>query len=613
MSSQLALAKELHVSVTGSDQNKGMASKPFRTIFTAAAVAQPGDVITVHGGTYREQVAPPRGGTSDRKRITYQGAPGEKVEIKGSEVVTNWVKVQDDTWKVVLPNAFFGSFNPYSDLIHGDWFNPKGRPHHTGAVYLDGQWLTEAAKLDEVLKPVGPHALWFGQVENGNTTLWAQFKVANPNDRQVEITVRRTVFYPDRPGINYLTVRGFVLRHAATPWAPPTAEQVGLIGTHWSKGWIVENNEISHSKCSGLTLGKYGDQFDNTSANTAEGYVETIERATRNGWNKETIGHHVVRNNLIHDCEQTGICGSLGAVFSQIVSNHIYSIWTQREFTGAEIAGIKIHAAIDTLIQHNRIHLAGRGLWMDWMAQGTRISGNLCYDNDLDDLFVEVDHGPFLVDNNLFLSRVSLSDMSEGGAYAHNLLTGQIVSRPEPRRVTPYHPAHSTTVAGLVDIKGGDDRFYNNIFVGKGESRSSVSKAGNRPETAAGPGLWVYEQRPFPLLTGGNVYCNGARPYAREAQDVTLPAVDPQVRIDEEGQSAYLHLTWERVMRNPATVLVTTELLGKARITGFPYENPDRSPVKVQRDYFGRTRNTTHPTPGPFENLGEGETKLKVW
>ena len=26
-----------------------------------------------------------------------------------------------------LPNAFFGGFNPYSDLIHGDWFNPKGR------------------------------------------------------------------------------------------------------------------------------------------------------------------------------------------------------------------------------------------------------------------------------------------------------------------------------------------------------------------------------------------------------------------------------------------------------------------------------------------------------
>ena len=164
-------------------------------------------------------------------------------------------------------------------------------------------------------------------MDKDHTTLWAQFRGVNPNEQLVEINVRRTVFYPERPGINYITVRGFILRHAATPWAPPTAEQVGLIGTHWSKGWIIENNEISHSRCSGVTLGKYGDGYDNTSANTAEGYVKTIERALKNGWNRETIGHHIVRNNTIHDCEQTGICGSLGGVFSQIVSNHIYNIW----------------------------------------------------------------------------------------------------------------------------------------------------------------------------------------------------------------------------------------------------------------------------------------------
>jgi alpha-N-arabinofuranosidase len=55
-----------------------------------------GDVITVHAGVYRERIAPPRGGASDRKRIVYQAAPGENVEIKGSEVARNWVKVQDD-------------------------------------------------------------------------------------------------------------------------------------------------------------------------------------------------------------------------------------------------------------------------------------------------------------------------------------------------------------------------------------------------------------------------------------------------------------------------------------------------------------------------------------
>lgn len=68
------------------------------------------------------------------------------------------------------------------------------------------------------------------------------------------------MFYPEKPFVNYITVRGFTLSQAATPWVPPTAEQIGLIGTHWSKGWVIEHNEVKHSKCVGITLGKYGDE-----------------------------------------------------------------------------------------------------------------------------------------------------------------------------------------------------------------------------------------------------------------------------------------------------------------------------------------------------------------
>jgi alpha-N-arabinofuranosidase len=119
--------------------------------------------------------------------------------------------------------------------------------------------------------------------------------------------VRQSVFYPSKPGRNFITVKGFILRRAATPWAPPTAEQIGLIGTHWSKGWIIENNVVSHSACAGISLGKYGDEFDNTSQDSAEGYVKTIERAIKRGWSKENIGSHLVRGNRISHCEQAGI------------------------------------------------------------------------------------------------------------------------------------------------------------------------------------------------------------------------------------------------------------------------------------------------------------------
>jgi hypothetical protein len=730
-------AAEFHVAIGGKDSNPGTQGAPLRTIQRGAELAQPGDVITVHEGVYRERINPPRGGGSDASRIVYQAAPGEKVEIKGSEVVKNWVKVQDGVWKVTLPNSFFGGFNPYSDRIHGDWFDAKGRVHHTGAVYLNGQWLVEAVKLDEVLMPAGttpswltragqqhllnvawlrpgaegaaripatgfaakngtrnapcseggecigfiehghwvryervdfgPRAeqleiraaseadggiieiridaangellgtcsvpntggwqswssfqaqikpvsgvrtlclvfrgpkaealnapLWSAQVDASNTTIWGQFPGVNPNEQLVEINARQTVFYPDKPGRNYITVRGFVMRHAATPWAPPTAEQIGLIGTHWSKGWIIENNVISHSICSGISLGKYGDEYDNTSANTAEGYVKTIERGLKRGWNKETIGHHIVRNNTVSHCEQAGIVGSLGPIFSIVTGNIIHDIHVRQLFGGAEMAGIKFHGAIDVEISRNHIYRTCQGLWLDWMAQGTRVSGNLFHDNAWQDVFMEVDHGPFLLDNNVLLSRTGVLSMSEGGAYAHNLIAGRIVLRPELGRATPFHPAHTTAVAGLRNIVGGDDRFYNNVFVG-------------------GDGLAGYDSAKLPAWTEGNVFFKGAKPSKYEKDPLVKADVDPAVKVVEKADGWYLEIKFDNSWIEERTrKLVTTELLGKASIPNLPYERPDGTPIRVDRDYLGKQRSESNPTPGPFENPGAGALTVKV-
>ncbi len=460
-------AKEYHVAKTGNDKNPGTKDKPLLTIQAAANIAQPGDIITVHKGIYRERITPPWGGESDSKRIIYEAEKGETVEIKGSEIIKNWEKLSGTVWKVSIPNSFFGDYNPYSDKIHGDWFNDLGRVHHTGDVYLNGKSLWEMADIEKVKNPVsvkenydpeGSTYTWFCESDNGNTVIYANFHEANPNEELVEINVRKTCFYPEKNNINYLTIRGFRMSHAATQWAPPTAEQIGLIGTNWSKGWIIENNIISDSRCSGVTLGKHGDEFDNTSEDSAEGYVETIHKAEKRGWSKENIGHHIVRNNTIFNCEQTGICGSLGAIFCTIENNDIYNIHIKRQFTGAEMAGIKIHAAIDMLIKNNRVANCNRGLWLDWMAQGTHVTGNLFYNNSSEDLFVEVNHGPFLVDNNLLFSKRSILDCSEGGAYTHNLIAGNIELHPQDR-FTPYHLPHSAELAGLIQTRCGDDRF----------------------------------------------------------------------------------------------------------------------------------------------------------
>ncbi|MBL8231210.1 MAG: right-handed parallel beta-helix repeat-containing protein [Bryobacterales bacterium] len=616
-------AAELHVSPKGNDAHPGTAAKPYRTISAAAQAAQPGDVITIHAGTYRERITPPRGGTSDARRITYQAAPGEVAEIKGSEVVREWKPYQGNVWKVSLPKAFFGTYNPFLDVIEGDWFTDKGRRHHTGAVYLNGAMLLEAATLDAVLQPKPyPDArepaaallAWFTESDAAHTHLYANFQGKNPNTELVEVSVRDSCFYPDQPGRDYITIRGLRLRHAATQWAAPTAEQIGLIGTHWSKGWVIENNVLSDSRCSCLTLGKdratgHNVWTRNPKKDGATHYNEVILRAREAGWSRENIGSHTVRNNVIYNCEQAGIAGSLGAIFSTITGNHIYNVWRHRQFTGAEMGGIKLHGAIDVLIKNNRIHNTGRGLWMDWMAQGTRISTNLLYDNTTDDLFVEVNHGPFLVDNNIFLSSLSLQDWSEGGAYAHNFFGGRIVSRPELNRWTPYHRAHSTALAGVTLTHGGDSRFYNNIFVG-GQPPAATDNA--RTSSISGYGLWVYDTRKFPTYTGGNVYLRGARPHARETGAVELPAATADPRIIEEHGKVYLQFRLDPAIPAGKTVLVTTGLLGKTEVAELPYHDTEGNEIEIRPDYFGKPVADSSRSAGPFGHL-RGDLRVHVW
>jgi len=585
-------AREYHVSVAGSNAYDGTRDAPLRTISAAADRAQPGDVVVVHEGTYRERVTPPRGGTSDQRRIVYRAAEGARVVIKGSEVVEDWERVDENLWTARVPNRLFGETNPYQQELQGHWFYPNGRTHHTGAVYFNGTELGEAASREDVVEADGEAGLWYARVKEQHTVIWARFR-DNPLQAQVEINVRPAVFYPTRPGIDYITVRGFTMRQAATQWAPPTSEQVGLIGTHWSKGWVIEDNVISHSRATGLTLGKYADSLGEEES--AAGYNETIDHALENGWSRENIGHHVVRNNEISHCGQAGIVGSMGGAFSRIEGNEIHDIYQRRTFGGAELAGIKLHGAIDTIIKNNHIYRAFQGVWLDWMSQGTRMTGNLVHDNDRLDLFSEVNHGPYVIDNNLFLSDLALVDMSQGGAFAHNLFAGAIQQEPETTRVTPFHEAHSTRLAGRTDIEGGDNRFHNNIFVDSA-------------------GLDAYDDATRPVQTRGNVFLDGAPPMEEArtpivdddaAPDPVLVSEDGTVQLQFRGDPA-----WKQ---EGAQTLVTTDGLGRAEVTDLPYEQPDGRALKIDADYRGHDRDASTPFPGPFTLPLIEDGRVTVW
>ncbi|WP_010136360.1 DUF1565 domain-containing protein [Ochrovirga pacifica] len=618
-------ATEYHVSKKGKDSNNGSLSTPFLTIQKAATIAKAGDLVIVHGGTYREEVNPIHGGTSNTNRITYQAALNEKVYIKGSEIINNWQPLEKGVWKAEVPNTFFGKFNPYADEVIGDWFDGKKRKHHTGTVYSEGIWMIEAEKKEDVYLPKSKtnkeYTSWFASVNDTTTTIWAQFGTKNPNQTLTEINVRQTVFYPRKPFTNYITISGFHLMHAAPKWAPPTAEQMGLIGTHWSKGWIIENNTITHSINAGVSLGKYGDKYDNSrkaynkvkrkTPGMKSYYIASIERARNEmKWNEKHIGSHIVRNNEIAYCEQVGIVGSMGASFSTIIGNHIHHIHTQRRFAGAEMAGIKFHAPVDMLIKGNRIHHTSLALWLDWMTQGTRVSANLFYKNGMD-LYFEVNHGPYLVDNNICLSPKS-RHLSQGGAFVHNLFVNKWGNWIDYRE-TPYFKPHSTIKVDDHKITIGDDRFMNNIFVGNGNAKDvleTIEKPKKKKTFYFSYGLQCYNFRPQLATTEGNVYFNKALPQDKE-KAIVLDE-NPQYKLTEEKEGVYLtfNISPKKLDNNK---IVNSKKLGKASVTQQRFENKDGSNLVIDQDYLGNKISKKHVYAGPFQHLKKGIQKIKVW
>ena len=263
---------------------------------------------------------------------------------------------------------------------------------------------------------------WCVEHEPQASRIIAHFDGADPNSATIELSVREACIYPKRNGINWVTIHGIECRHAASPWAPPTAEQIGMVGPNWALGWIIEDCHIHHARCSGISLGAPSFVGDNAWTQTGLKHGSQREReivftALHHGWSRETVGSHTIRNCHIHHCEQTGIVGHLGGIASEIRNNHIHHIHANRRYGGHEMAGIKLHAPIDVRIVGNHIHDTVRGIWLDWQAQGARVHNNLLHRNATDDFYIEVSHGPTVVDHNCFLSPTSVKNCSQGTAF----------------------------------------------------------------------------------------------------------------------------------------------------------------------------------------------------
>jgi alpha-N-arabinofuranosidase len=563
-------AREIHVAKTGSDSASGSQTSPFLTINKAASAAQPGDTVTVHTGTYPEWVKPPRGGTSQNERITYRAPSGEKVLIKGSERITNWTDQSNGVWKLELPNSFFGDYNPYALNISGGWLN-YGKWYHRGDVYLNGEAFYEKQTIKEVSEV---EQSWYCQVDDEVTTIWVNFSKANPNVELAEINVRESIFMPQITGLKYITLDGFHFMHAAANWAPPVLElQTGAVGTRMGKHWVIQNCTITNARCVGIILG----------------HAPGVDYS-----DIDAFGDHIIRNNIIRRCGQAGIAGQKGATRSLISGNLIEDTNYRKEFGGWETAAIKFHNSVDTVISGNLIRgvfhqqQGAFGIWIDYANQGIRITRNVIYDTQAATVFLEMNHGPTLVDNNILIGEKVRSN-SEATVFAHNLFVDcGYQYNPDTKRRSAYYTPHTTKTVGTKTGTAQDEMWFNNIFVRKGL---------DDVKDATG------------YKSDYNIFLEGAKKSSFGDEHSIVDSFATGLIHENHPLGVTIQFSMNDAAPSLKTPWIDPEMVGIFSTVGQTIENRYGNPIKVDTDISGKK--FTIPIAGPLADIQQGKNTFE--
>ena len=259
------------------------------------------------------------------------------------------------------------------------------------------------------------------------------------------------------------------------------------------------------------------------------------------------------------------------------------------------------------------------------------------------DIFVEVGHGPTLIDNNIMLSDASLRFATEGVALVHNLICGALtcVGGGTGPRYTPYHMPHRTEVMGFMTVLHGDDRFYNNIFVQKWPSDDIItmhdSDDGFDTENRAA-GTWMFDEYPtydewisqfdfskpadmvklcgahegkLPVWIEGNAYLGGAKPSKKDVNALISDVAREDVRVElvQKEDGYYLDTNVYELIEGFKNRMIDSDVLGKAFEPEERFENPDGTAIRFDSDYFG-THRGVDVIPGPFADAKEAVKKL---
>ncbi|MDP8992964.1 MAG: right-handed parallel beta-helix repeat-containing protein [Actinomycetota bacterium] len=311
------------VANSGNDGNPGTKASPLRTLNKALSKVAWGGTIVVRGGTYREALP------NVTKKITLQPYPYEKVWMKGSDVVTGWVKSGTVWVKTGWKTEFCQ--NCYDPKAIDPAYPNAGKPD---MVFANGAPLAQVASLSAVTA---------GRfyVDYGADKLYVG---TDPTGKFMEASTRRIGLQFNTSNAAGSTVRGIGMAHYSPNWNP----DVPAIAVANTGNITFEKDVFAWSASRGVAL--YG-----------PGPVVRGSTFLYNGF--------------------TGITGHKAHRALLEGNRVVYSNQERFSITGSSVssnAGVKIVRSDGVVIRNNRfVANHGTGIWCDESCYNATIVNNL--------------------------------------------------------------------------------------------------------------------------------------------------------------------------------------------------------------------------------------------
>jgi len=439
--SNLANAATYYVDTNGDNLNTGISlSTPFKTIQKAMDTAIAGDTVFVRGGVYREQVIVAKGGGAVNNLVEVLAYNNEVPVIKGSDVVTGWVKYSGNIW--AKSNWLINSQQVFAGGGDSNSLQQIGMPSSLYSAF------NYPSPVGSGVASMVAGSFYYDKLA---TTLYVWLADgSDPNAQVMEVSSRNQLLFMKVP---YIHVKGFTFRHSNTS----AYKQIGA-AVELSTGSVIESSDIQYTDFAGLQMGYLQTGSQAINCNISNNGDSGVNAAATNNFivhNVKMNGNNTRKfNPLWHAGGFKAATKAYGIVeYSEAANNYASGIWFDYANSGSPI-----------IIRNNYIHNNGpkeAAIFFEVSNNGL-IYNNVIANNERRGIYISASDNTRVYNNTIYATKgyagIDVNGMPRTGAtLTNNSVYNNIISHGTSTIDLYFAVPNGTTILG-------NSSDYNNYY-----------------------------------------------------------------------------------------------------------------------------------------------------